>query len=245
MDKKMRGPSLSLSIQDYIKDYIVKNQLSAGNPLPSEGQIAEELGVSRSPVREAVKSLQSLGIIEARHGEGLFVREWNFDALLKTFNYGMRIHPKTLADLYQIRVWLEMAIIGDVAKKISNSQIMELDILMLRWKQAVSLNDPYVSYDEAFHRTILSVVQNDALTKLFKVFWVAFENYGEVDLLMAPDPLQVYQEHYDVLAAIKKRDPDLARKTLIQQFKGFKERIDEIVKQSSEMLLEAVKINPK
>ena len=234
MNRSLRTPALSQSIRDYIKDYIVTNNLKAGDPLPSEGQLADELGVSRSPVREAVKALQSLGIIEVRHGEGLFVREWNFEPVLETLNYGMRINPKTLAELYQIRIWLEMAVIGDAVKKISAEEITELDIQMLRWEQAINNGKPYVEFDQKFHELIFGVMKNDTLVKLFKVFWVAFENYGDVDLLMAPDPQRVIKEHRDVLSAVKLREPDLARKSLMQQFIGFKERIDEIAAQISD-----------
>ena len=231
MNRNLRPPSLSRSVRDYIKDYIVSNNLKAGDALPSEGQLSEELGISRSPVREAVKALQSLGIIEARHGEGLFVREWNFEPVLETLNYGMRINPKTLAELYQIRVWLEMAVIGDAVKKISEDEIIELDILMLRWEKAIHNNEPYVHFDQKFHEHIFGVMDNDTLVKLFRVFWVAFENYGDVDLLMAPDPHIVAKEHREVFEAIKLRDPNLARKSLMQQFIGFKERIDKIATQ--------------
>ena len=119
MQKKKRIPALSKEIQGHIKDYIIENGLMAGDSLPSEGKIAEMLGVSRSPVREAVKALQSLGIIEAKQGEGLYVREWNFDPVLETLNYGMRISINTLKELYQIRQWLEIAVIGDIVKQIS------------------------------------------------------------------------------------------------------------------------------
>jgi DNA-binding FadR family transcriptional regulator len=232
MSKNLRTPALSQSIRDYIKDYIVENELQAGDPLPSEGQFAEDLGVSRSPVREAVKALQSLGIIEARHGEGLFVREWNFDPVLETLTYGMRINPRTLAELYQIRVWLEMAVIGDAVKQISATEIAELDLLMLRWEQAFNASEPYLEFDQRFHEIIFGVMNNETLLKLFEVFWIAFENYGNVDLLMAPDPHRVIKEHQDVVEAIKLRNPDLARKELMQQFIGFGERINEIVTDS-------------
>ncbi len=231
MSKNFRTPALSRSTRDYIKDYIVANNLKAGDPLPSEGQFADELGVSRSPVREAVKALQSLGIIEVRHGEGLFVREWNLEPVLETLNYGMRINPKSLAELYQIRIWLEMAVIGDAVKKISDEDLTELDILMLRWEQSINQDKPYLEFDQKFHELIFGVMENDTLVMLFQVFWVAFDNYGDLDLLMAPDPQRVINEHRDVLEAVKLRNPDLARKTLMQQFIGFKDRIDEIAAQ--------------
>ena len=128
MQKKVRDPALGQVIQNHIKDYIIENELKAGDPLPSEGRIAENMGVSRNSVREAAKALQSLGIIEARKGEGLFVREWNLDPVLETLNYGMRISGRTLQELYQIRVWLEVSVIDIVIAKITDQELLELDI---------------------------------------------------------------------------------------------------------------------
>ena len=227
MDKKLRNPSLSLTIQDYIKDYIINNHLKAGDPLPSEGAIAEELGVSRSPVREAVKALQSLGIIEARQGDGLYVREWNFDPFFETLYHGMRSNPRKLAELYQIRVWLEMAVIGDAVKRIKDDEITNLEILMLRWEQAVKRGKPYIEYDQEFHKQIFCVMKNETLVKLFDTFWLVFDLHEESEV-MAPDPLYVLHEHQDVLDAVKQRDPELARRMLMQQFTGFSERIEAI-----------------
>ena len=235
MNRKLRTPALSQSIRKYIKDYIVEHQLQAGDPLPSEGHFAEEFGVSRSPVREAVKALQSLGIIEVRHGEGLFVREWNLEPFLETLTYGLRFNPQTLAELYQIRVWLEMAVIEDVAMQISVTEIGELELLMLHWKHAYDNNQPYLKFDRQFHQIILRVMKNDTLLKLFDAFWVAFENYDNVDLLMARDPLRVIKEHQEVVDAIKLHDSDLARQKLRHQFIGFSDRIERLAADNSEV----------
>ena len=74
MDKPLRGPALSKAIQEYVKQFILENDLKGGDPLPSETHLVKDLGVGRSSVREAVKSLQSLGIVEVRHGDGLYLR---------------------------------------------------------------------------------------------------------------------------------------------------------------------------
>ncbi len=74
MDIPFRRPALNELIRDYVKQHILDHGLSAGDPLPSETQLAQELGVGRSSAREAIKALQSLGVVEVRHGEGLYVR---------------------------------------------------------------------------------------------------------------------------------------------------------------------------
>jgi len=228
MQKKTRAPELSQEIQGYIKDYIIENGLKAGDTLPSEGQIADMLGVSRSPVREAVKALQSLGIIEAKQGEGLFVREWNLDPVLETLNYGMRISPVTLSELYQIRVWLEVAVTDKVIEKITDQELLELDIIMLRWEQTMKAGQSYTQFDEEFHSILLGVSGNESLVKLFEAFWVAFDNYGG-EKLESKEHDRILREHKDVLEAFKKRDPGLAREMLLVHFEGFQERVDQLV----------------
>ncbi len=228
MKLKKQGRSLNVSVQDYIKDHIVENDLQAGDALPPEGQIAADLGVSRSPVREAVKALQSVGIIEVRHGEGLFVREWNFDPLLENFQFGIRVSPQKIAELYQVRKWLEMAVIGECVERISDDEIMELDILMLQWERALRSGEDYIEYDEKFHQIILGTIRNETLLKLFSTFWAAFKSSKESDMY-SPELDRVLREHQNVVDAIKQRDPDLAQKMLHEQFLGFQERIQEII----------------
>ena len=229
-DRKFRGPSLNVVTQDHIKDYIIENDLKPGDPLPSEGEFAQELGISRGPVREAVKSLESLGIIEVRHGEGLFVREWNFDPVLATLQFGMRVSPETLVELYQIRKWLEIAVIGDAVKRISDDELMQLNILMLQWERAIKVGKAYIQFDEEFHRIILGTLQNQTLMKLFSSFWLAFYNHENGELY-SPDRDWVINAHRNVVEAIKKRDPELARQALQEQFLGFQERIRKILDQ--------------
>src|SRR5258706_15386912 len=74
--------------QEAIKNYIIENDLQPGDPLPPEIELTRIFKVSRTSVREAVKSLESLGMIEARSGSGLFVKSFSFEALLDHFAYG-------------------------------------------------------------------------------------------------------------------------------------------------------------
>lgn len=228
LDRKFRSPSLSVVAQNHIKDYIIEHNLKPGDPLPAEGEFAQELGVSRGPVREAVKSLESLGIIEVRHGEGLFVREWNFDPVLATLQFGMRVSPETLVELYQIRKWLEIAVIGDAVKRITDDELIQLDILMLQWERAMKAGEAYIQYDEEFHRIILGTLQNQTLMKLFSSFWLAFNSQNRAELY-SHDHRGVIDAHRKVVQAIKNRDPEGARQALKQQFLGFQERIRKIV----------------
>jgi DNA-binding FadR family transcriptional regulator len=228
LEGKSRGHSLTLQVSDYIKDYIVEHNLKEGDSIPSEGQIADSLGVSRSPVREAVKSLRSLGIVDVRHGEGLFVREWNFDPLLENLEFGIRTSPKKLAELYEIRKWLEMSVIEECVKRITDEDVLELEILMLQWEKAIKSGEDYILFDEKFHQTILGTMQNETLLKLFGAFWITFKHSKDSDLY-SPENDRVLNEHRAIVTAIKERDGEQAKAAMYQQFIGFQDRIQQIV----------------
>ncbi len=228
MKQSLRGPALYKAVCNYIKEYILENDLKPGDPLPPEGQLVEDLGVGHSSVREAVKSLQSLGIIEVRRGNGLFVRELNFDPMLETFLFGLQFNPHTLAELNQVRTWLEVAVIGDAVEQISDEELAKLEAVLKTWKERVQAGEEYADLDEAFHQIIYGVIKNQTLMKLFSVFWAVFVSL-ENQVTHHPDPQEVLDSHNSILAAIKARDPALTRKRLTQHFDSIKQRTQDFL----------------
>lgn len=232
MKAPLRGPALYTSIRDYIKEYILEHNLKPGDALPPEGQLVEELGVGRSSVREAVKSLQSMGIVDVRQGDGLYVRELNFDPMLETFLFGMQFNPHTLAELLQIRIWLEVAVIGDAVEHIGADEVAKLEDLLKTWEARVQDGEEYSDLDESFHQIVYGVLQNETLMKFFSVFWVTFTSL-ESELTRDTDPENVLEFHKRILEAIQSRDPSQARAQLLQHFDHVKERIDHYIATTS------------
>src|SRR5687768_10671068 len=91
---------LYVQAQEQLKRYIETHNLGAGAALPPEGVLATELGMSRLSLREATKSLASLGVLEARHGEGIFVKPFSFEPILDNLPYGLFVYGKSLQDLF-------------------------------------------------------------------------------------------------------------------------------------------------
>ena len=224
MKKSLRGQALYKSVCDYIKQYILDHDLKPGDPLPPEGQLVEDIGVGHSSVREAVKSLQSLGIIDVRHGNGLFVRELNFDPMLETFKFGMRFDTRTVSELLQIRIWLEEAVIGDAVKKIGRKELKQLDAVLDRWKIRNQNSEEFYELDEEFHRILYSVLENETLMRLFDVFWVSFWGL-DIDPIRESDPVTELNAHHLILDAVKAGDKDLARTQLLKHFEDIKTRL--------------------
>ncbi|MFN8411947.1 MAG: FadR/GntR family transcriptional regulator [Anaerolineales bacterium] len=231
MKQSLRGPALYKAIRDYIKQYILEHDLKPGDPLPPEGQLVEDLGVGRSSVREAVKSLQSVGIIDVRQGDGLYVRELNFDPMLEAFNFGIKFDPNTLAELLQIRIWLEVSVIGDAVAYLTDEDITKLEVVLKEWEVRVRDGEEYSDLDESFHEIVYGVLGNQTLMNLFSAFWIAFTNLDN-EITHDADPVSVLHFHQTILDAIRDRDSNLARKRLLQHFDHIKKRIEKYLEVS-------------
>lgn len=230
MQKSLRGPALNEAIRTYVKQYIVDNKLDGGDPLPPETRLAQQLGVGRSSVREAIKALESLGIVEVRHGNGLYVREYNFDPVLEVLSYSMRFDPVRLAELFQVRIWLESAVIGDAIKQIGPEELASLDQVMAEWERRVEAGAPHADLDEQFHCILYGALDNQTLLKFFEVFWIAFENL-DIESIQSSDPLEELAHHQALLEAVRLKDPSLARQRLIQHFSHLQARIHQYIDQ--------------
>lgn len=226
MKVNLRGEALYKAVCDYIKQYIIDNNLKPGDPLPSEGQLADDLGVGRGSVREAVKSLQSLGIIDVQHGTGISVRELNFDPMLETFKFGMRFDARTVAELLQIRILLETAAIGTAVEKIDDASLQDLDDLLEQWASYNQEGKAFTELDEDFHRSLYSALDNRSLMQLLDVFWNAFWEL-EIGTTLEPDPVKELQKHREILDAVKARDTELARTRLTQHFEFISVQIEQ------------------
>jgi DNA-binding FadR family transcriptional regulator len=226
MDQSLRRPALNESVRNYVKRYIVDHGLAAGDPLPPETQLAQELGVGRSSVREAIKGLQSLGIVEVRHGEGLYVREYNFDPILETIGYGLRLDTKMLSELAQVRFLLERAAIEEAVERITTEDLILLDGVIDAWKERIGSTQSHLDLDQSFHRILYGTLNNQILTKLIEVFWIAFEAVHDPIIQEEKKPsVQELQDHQAILEAVKARDPKLAQQRLMQHFESLQERI--------------------
>ncbi len=218
MGKRRLRPSLSEIVRDYVRQYILDNKLSAGDPLPSESQIAEELGVGRGSVREAVKALQSLGVVEVRHGDGLYVRAFSFDPIVETVKYGMRFDADSLSELAQIRFLLESAAIETTVARISDKDIQRLDQLMDVWKERLETGQNHLDLDAQFHRILYASLNNKMFLQLFELFWLAFETLGDPVIQVGRPPIKDYENHRDILDALRARDAAAVRKHLTYHF---------------------------
>jgi len=224
MTKRSRDPGLKQYIQEHIKRYITEKGLRPGDLLPPEGQFAADLGVSRGSVREAVKSLESLGLVEARHGTGVCVREFNFDSVLDFLSFGLSFQPSRAAEILQIREWLEESAVVAVTDLINEGQLTQLDYVLAVWETKARAGEMTSNEDRSFHRILYEPLQNASLLSLIDIFWVVYNNLAVRTVAGDPDPLQTVQEHREIFEAVRARNTELAKQRLSRHFRNIEQR---------------------
>ncbi|WP_426504873.1 FadR/GntR family transcriptional regulator [Dactylosporangium sp. McL0621] len=210
------------TVQDRIVELIHDRELPPGAPMPTEPQLMDLLGASRNSVREAIRALQALGIVEIRHGYGTFVGRASLDALTPSLTFRVRTGPgggvRALHDLVEVRELLETGLIGSVAGTVSEARVAALDAL-------VSGMAHDAAADRAFHALLYEGCGNDLVLQLIGMFW---DVYHEIGGVLAPPEDRVAQtvaNHRRIVDALRARDPEAAREAMRRHFGDVKQRI--------------------
>lgn len=211
-------------VRDYIMDYISHQQLKAGDMLPSEGELADQLNMSMSSVREATRSLEVIGIIEKRHGIGMALRSFNMDALHELLKYAMITDPSLIIDLYEVRRLLETALIPQVVERFGQDQYRHLRNLLDQWQERIKSRTPVYDIDQQFHDILFEKIDNKLLSAFSKVFWQIYEylEYNQLVIRQFPQTQEMEQktwaDHQQILDLVHQGKIDLAQQSLSQHF---------------------------
>lgn len=188
--------------QERLRQYIDDHDLRPGDALPSEAKLAESLGISRISLREATRSLQSLGVIQARSGRGLFVSEFSFRPILEQLPYRVAVGGASLHEVLVVREALEEGLVEMVAKQLTPGDLDDLQAMvdeMERLERAGgSLND----IDKAFHARLYLPLENALVSSMIDTFWELFNRlYNSLPGERAAHPARVHQDIVDALRA--------------------------------------------
>lgn len=221
-----RPRSLHISVQERLRGYIADNGLRPGEPLPPEAFFAQQLGVGRNSVREAIKALESIGIVETRRGVGVFVKEFSFQPLLDNLAYGLGSGLRDIEELREIRRVLEIGLIGRTVQLIPDEDVAELRATTERMRQHALRGNSFPDEDQKFHQLLFRCQNNRMLNSLLEIFWLAFYKASDFANLANSDPMATYRDHHEIVEAVAARDADKARMRLDEHYQGIMQVID-------------------
>jgi len=219
--ENLRTKNLQELIQEQLKLYIIENDIKTGGPFPTEHELAKKLGISRTAIREALKRLETLGIIEVRPGVGRFVRKFNFEVILEGLPYNLEMDVKNFREMLEVRSCLESWFIAKDINKFTKKNIAELKEILKKMEFQVINNfkeKDLVETHSQFHCALYKNSGNSLLINLIKTFSTIQRNLTSIHRYKTKDRNLFIQQHQLLLEAIEKKDPNLAKKRLEEHF---------------------------
>ncbi|MFS0731273.1 FadR/GntR family transcriptional regulator [Curtobacterium sp. 1P10AnD] len=204
-----------------IQQMIVSGELQPGQRLPPEKELSESLGLSRNSLREAVKALELIRVLDVRRGDGTYVTSLEPTVLLEAVSFVVDMHhDRSLVDLLEVRRILEPASAVLATARASEQQIDELATLMVAVDDSTGVED-LVAHDLQFHSTIAQIGGNQYLSGLLDALssktvrvrvWRGLTQNGSVQ--------RTLDEHAAIVEAIRRRDPQLVQSLVVAHVEG-------------------------
>jgi len=218
---------------DHLGEAIVAGRYGVGASIPPEPVLCQELGVSRTVVREAVKSLIAKGLMTTGPKVGTRVLSedhWNwFDPDVIAWQSKAGLTPEFLRDLQDLRRVVEPAAMRLAAERATAQDIAEVEAAYAGMKHAVEHGGDYVTHDLRFHQGLLRASRNRMLVQMSKALGALLRTSFEISTRRKDGPLQSLPLHRAVLDAVIAHKPDEAEIAIRVLIDGAKEDIEEVL----------------
>jgi GntR family transcriptional repressor for pyruvate dehydrogenase complex len=204
---------------------IRQGRFKAGDQLPSERELAETFKVSRTSVREALRALETQGLIISRTGMGNFVADLPIESLVAPLAKLLIQEKDALADIFEMRKLIEPRIASLAAQRATHRDIDRMKRILETQREAVNRGETGVQADAEFHLAIGQATHNQALEKLVSGLMELLSHSRE-ESLQTPDRRRASIEaHQEILAAIERHDKRRAQKTMFHHIEQVEENV--------------------
>jgi GntR family transcriptional regulator, transcriptional repressor for pyruvate dehydrogenase complex len=204
---------------------LILTKLQPGDKLPSERELAELLAVSRSSIRDAIRSLELLGMVEPRQGAGTVVREISADSVVNPLATLLTRQRQSVTELLDFRKMLEPPLAARAALHASAEEVGEMEEILRRQEEKLRRGEVPVEEDTEFHYSIAMAAENSVVLKVLDVLMDLLRETRERSLQVEGRPQKSLAGHRRILSAIKRRDPAAAEAAMGRHI----EDVEEIV----------------
>ncbi|MBZ5568363.1 MAG: FadR family transcriptional regulator [Acidobacteriia bacterium] len=216
-------PTFEVIRKDKVYDQVARKleqfilqELKPGDKLPSERELALSCKVSRSSIRDAMRRLELMGLVEPRQGAGTIVRQLSPDALVNPLTAILLRQRKHLAELLEVRRMIEPPIAARAAQHITPEQLAHLEEILRRQSQKLSQDDPAIEEDSEFHYAIATAADNSVLLHVIDVLMDLLRESRERNMQVEGRPQKSFAGHKRIFTALCQGDAKAAEAAMCQ-----------------------------
>lgn len=218
-----RTRNAAQSAVEGVEDYIRRNNLRVGDLLPSEMELCEELGCSRSSLREAMRTLVSLDIVEVRQGQGTFVSKMSLSPLIRGMVLRVTLDvDQSFAHLLQVvdtRQALDLSLADELAEVHDKDSVAHMQQLVDAMRTRVAHGEAFAEEDRTFHVVLLEKTKNQLIRELSDALWqIHAEVVPLLDLPMTEDVNRTLDSHDAMVEALRKGSPQAFKDAVRQHY---------------------------
>lgn len=217
--------SLLAEITQRLLDYVLSGDLKPGMRLPSERQLSEALGMGRSTVRESLKALTLLGLLEVRQGDGTYLRRADSALLPRVIEWGLLLGEKRTMDLVEARHEIEIIIASLAALRRDSYTLEELRKSLQRMEQAGMNYEEFVDADVAFHLKLADITGNTVLHGILSSIQALLRAWIIRVLKAAQNTNFSYEEHLAIFEAVERGNPGEAATAMKAHMDSARDRL--------------------
>jgi len=201
-------------IADRIRVLILDGTLPPGRPLPGERLLATRFGVSRGSVRDAFRLLETIGLLEARHGQGTFPRELDVNRLVSPLASILTYRRDLREELLDVRRMFEPAVAGVAAVRASDEDLADLQRILETQRRKLAAGGSAIVEDTAFHAVLARATGNRVVMRIMETLNNLLIESRKLTLKQKGRPERSIQGHEAVVAALRRRDADAAAEAM-------------------------------
>lgn len=232
--QRIEQRSMVTEITQRLLDYLLSDALRPGDRLPSERQLAEALGTGRSTLRESLKALTVLGLLDVRQGDGTYLKQRDSNLLPRVIEWGLLLGEQHTMDIVEARQRLEVVIAELAAERCTPQGVEELRAIVREMADALGSVEAFADADVAFHLKIAELARNQVLRDILASIRALLRSLtvrtiGGEGAAGAAARAQAYREHVPVFEAIERGNHAEAARAMEAHMRAGAQRLMRVI----------------
>jgi len=218
--------SLVTFVVKRIKEALLNGEINPGDFLPPEAELAKNLNVGKSSIREALKMLQALGVVEVRRGQGTAICNQPGEESINPLIFQLLMEERRIQDLFDLRMIFEPGITVMAMKRATQAEIETIRETVVRLQKSMDEGIPMAEDDLAFHFAILKATHNPFVVRIGKTILQLFKS--SISTSMRTIPEIALRDHKRIFDAFIQKDEDKLVEAVVASFEGWKKSLEKM-----------------